>query len=276
MKRLLQIILITLSAFYLVSCNADPKGLVSSGDVDKRFEDSSTMPKKEDVLLEAGEDGFSFIVISDPHVYHGDASKLAALKDKLDQDKSKGINDKFLLACGDISQRGDVEDFQAFKDALEEDDFPVYTAIGNHDLYFDGWHNYREILGKSCYTFKAGQVLFVCFDSANGTLGRKQKNWLEGVLKTKTESLVVVFTHFEFFSPNTTTIQQYTDIEEVAFLVNLFGKTGVDYVFMGHSHEYYDKNIDGTHYVNVSGFVDDREYLRVKVDETISYERKRL
>lgn len=278
MKRLLQIALILLSAFYLVSCNADPKGLISSSDVDKRFEDSSALAEQEDVPLEADEAEFSFIVVADTHVYHGDTSQLAALKERLKQDKESGENDKFLLACGDISQCGKAEDFQAFRDVFEPE-LPVYTAIGNHDLYFDGWYNYREILGKSCYTFKAGEVLFVSFDSANGTLGRKQKNWLEGVLKNKTESSVVVFTHFEFFSPNPTTIQQYTDIEEVAFLVNLFGKTGVDYVFMGHSHDYYDKEINGTHYVNVAGFVDKWEYLRVKVNVatgTISYERTRL
>lgn len=279
MKRLLQIILILLSSFYLVSCNADPKGLVSSSDVDKRFEDSSAMVEQEDVLLEPDEAEFSFIVVADTHVYHGDASGLAGLREQLNQDKTKGENDKFLLTCGDVSQCGKAEDFQAFKDALEDEVFRVYTAIGNHDLYFDGWHNYRDILGKSCYTFKAGEVLFVSFDSANGTLGWKQKNWLEGVLKNKTESLVVVFTHFEFFSPNTTTIQQYTDIEEVYYLIHLFKETGVDYVFMGHSHDYYDKEINGTHYVNVAGFVDNREYLRVKVNRSngqIGYERKRL
>lgn len=278
MKKLLQIALIILSAFYLVSCNADPKGLVKSSDVDKRFEDSQSLFENDDVKVLENE--FSFIVVADTHVYHGDASDLAALKERLEQDRENGENDKFLIACGDISQCGKAKDFQAFRDAFEPE-LPVYTAIGNHDLYFDGWHNYREILGKSCYTFKAGEVLFISFDSANGTLGRKQKNWLEGVLKNKTESLVVVFTHFELFSPNPTTIQQYTDIEEVYYLVQLFKNTGVDYVFMGHSHDYYDKEINGTHYVNVAGFVDKREYLRVKVNVatgtgTISYERKRL
>ena len=273
MKRLLQIILVLLSSFYLVSCNADPKGLVSSSDVDKRFEDSLNIPPETGVDILENE--FSFIVVADTHVYHGDASALAALKNRLNQD---GANDKFVIACGDVSQCGKVEDFQALKDALEPE-YPVYTAIGNHDLYFDGWHNYREILGRSCYTFKAGEVLFVSFDSANGTLGRKQRNWLEGVLKNKTESLAVVFTHFEFFSPNTTTIQQYTDIEELYYLVHLFKETGVDYVFMGHSHDYYDKEINGTHYVNVAEFVDGRKYLRVKVNRSsgqISYDRKRL
>lgn len=287
MKRLIEIALIILSAFYLVSCNADPKGLVSSSDVDKRFEESSSLLAKDDVNIP--EDEFSFIVISDTHVYHGDGSKLAALKERLNQDEiddfdgSEKVNDKFLIACGDISQCGDAEDFQAFKNALEPE-FPVYTTLGNHDLYFHGWGNYKEILGKSCYTFKAGKadgpsVRFVSFDSANGTLGRRQKNWLEWVLKNKAESLCFVFTHFEFFSPGFDTIQQYTDIEEVSYLVYLFNKTGVDYVFMGHSHDFYDEDVNGTHYVNVSGFVDKEEYIRVKVNlasGTISFERKRL
>lgn len=275
MKRIFQLLLIVFAAGYLVSCIADPKGLVSSSDVDKRFEDSISLPGKNNVDITGDE--FSFIVIADTHVYHGSDFRLKALKDRLNQDKSNGINDRFLLACGDISQRGDSEDFQAFRTILEEPEFPVYTTIGNHDLYFDGWHNYREILGKSCYTFKAGSALFVSFDSANGTLGLKQKNWLEGVLKNKTESLCFVFTHFELFSPNSTTIQQYTDIEEAYYLINLFKKTGVDYVFMGHSHDYYDKEINGTHYVNTPGFVDKETYLRVKVSNgRISCERKRL
>lgn len=275
MKRLLQLTLIMLTAFYLVSCSADPKGLViSSSDVDKRFEDSSTMPNKKGVAIPENE--FSFIVVADTHVYKGDASDLIALKNKLNSD---GENDKFLIACGDISQCGAAEDFQAFKDALEDENFPVYTTIGNHDLYYDGWSNYRRILGKSCYTFNAGEVLFISFDSANGTLGRKQKNWLEWVLNNKTESLVIIFTHFEFFSPGSTTIQQYTDIEEVAYLVHLFGKTGVDYVFMGHSHQFSHNEIGGVHFVNAPGFHGDRKYLRVKVNKSsgsIDYEQNSI
>ncbi len=278
MKRVIQVLLIIISTFYLVSCKADPKGLVSSSDVDKRFEDSAALLEKSGVDIT--EDEFSFIVIADPHVYHGDASKLKKLKEKLNQDRANGEIDKFLIACGDISQCGKTEDFKAFRNVfLEDPALPVYTTLGNHDLYFDCWHNYREIFGKSCYSFRAGPVLFVSFDSANGTLGRKQKNWLEGILKNKTESLCFVFTHFELFSPNSTTIQQYTDIEEAYFLINLFKKTGVDYVFMGHSHDYYDKEINGTHYVNVSDFTDKKDYLRFYVNltnETIRYERKSL
>jgi predicted phosphodiesterase len=279
MRQLGKIFLIITIACYLVSCKADPKGLVSSTDVDKRFEDSASLPEKKDVIIGEEETEFSFIVIADPHVYHGSDSGIKALKTKLIQDRTNGENDKFLIACGDISQRGDTEDLLAFRDTLEPE-FPVYTTIGNHDLYFDGWYNYREILGKSCYTFTAGpSVRFVSFDSANGTLGRKQKNWLEGVLKNSTEPFCFVYTHFELFSPNSTTIQQYTDIEEAYFLIHLFKKTGVDYVLMGHSHDYYDKEINGTHYVNISDFTDKQDYFRFHVNlanKTIKYERKSL
>lgn len=282
MKRLLQIALIFLSVFYLVSCNADPKGLVSSSDVDKRFEDSATLPVKDNVNIT--DDQFSFIVISDIHVYHGADSKLVALKDQIIQDIANGTNDKLILACGDVSQCGSSEDFKAFQDVLGQTSLPVYTTLGNHDIYCDGWGNYKEIFGKSCYTFTAGSatsgfVRFVSFDSANGTLGQKQKNWLEWVLKNKTESLVFVFTHFELFSPNTETIQQYTDIEEAYYLIHLFKQTGVDYILMGHSHDYYDKEVNGAHYVNISDFVDKGDYFRFNVNltnGTVSYQRESL
>jgi predicted phosphodiesterase len=273
MKRLIVAGLMIFSLIVLSSCRiVDVSGLVHSSDVDDRFTENALLPEKSNLGI--SEPVFSFIVITDTHVSHASQTNLEALKDKVI------AGDKFILICGDIAQCGYREDYQAFCNYLNQTGLPYYTAIGNHDLFFGGWNNYKQALGRSCYTMTAGPIRIISVDSANGTLGRKQKEWLERVLKSKTESLCCVMTHFEFFSTGLGEEQQYTDIEEVYYLMHLFETTGVNYVFMGHSHEADYRKINNVNYLNLSDFIADglpKFFIRVNVDHgAITYQRLML
>lgn len=273
MKPVIVVMLIIFSLIALSSCKiVDVSGLVHSSDVDDRFTENALLPEKSNLSI--SEPVFSFIVITDTHVDHASQANLVALKDKILP------GDKFILICGDIAQCGYLDDYQAFCYYLYQTGLPYFTAIGNHDLYFGGWNNYKQTLGRSCYSVTAGPIRIISMDSANGTLGRKQKEWLESVLKSKTESLCIVITHFEFFSGKKDTLQQYTDIEEVYYLMHLFETTGVNYVFMGHSHDDDYRKINNVNYLNLSDFVADggeKFFIRVNVDHgEISYNRIKL
>lgn len=270
MKRIIGITLLVVCLLALSSCgHFDISGLVHSGDVDDRFRDNTLLPDKGN--LGFSDSVFSFIVISDTHLANGVQSNLAALKDKVLP------GDKFILVCGDISQCGYLEDYQAFCNLMNQTGLPYYTVIGNHDLYFNGWSNYKQTLGRSCYSVSLGPIRLIAIDSANGTLGRLQKVWLESILQSKTESLCLVMTHFEFFSPEKNSLQQYTDIEEVYYLMHLFETTGVNYVFMGHSHRYDYRQINNVNYLNVPDFASDgvpKFYIRVNVEHgVITFQR---
>jgi len=273
MKHIIGIMLLVVCLLVMSSCGiVDISGLVHSGDVDDRFSENASLPDKSS--LSFSDPVFSFIVITDTHVAGAAQSKLAALKDQVLP------GDKFILVCGDISQCGYPEDYQAFCNLMDQTGLPYYTAIGNHDLYFGGWHNYKQILGRSCYSVSAGPFRIVVLDSANGTLGRRQKEWLESVLHSKTESLCLMMTHFEFFSSGKDGLQQYTDIEEVYYLMHLFETTGVNYVFMGHSHRYDYRKINHVNYLNLPDFADEglpKSYIRVNVDPgAITFQRLML
>lgn len=273
MKRVIIVILMIFSLIVLSSCEiVDVSGLIHSGDVDDRFTENVLLPEKSNLSI--SELAFSFIVIADAHVNHASQANLAALQDKLID------SDKFILICGDIAQCGYREDYEAFCNYLNQTGLPYYTAIGNHDLYFGGWNNYKQVLGRSCYSITAGPVRIISMDSANGTLGRKQKEWLESVLKSKTEPLCCVMTHFEFFSTGLGEKQQYTDIEEVYYLMHLFETTRVNYVFMGHSHEADYRKINNVNYLTLSDFIAEggrKFFIRVNVDHgSITYQRLML
>lgn len=273
MKPVIAVALIFFSLIALSSCGTvDISGLIHSGDMDDRFTENASLPDKSNLSI--SETVFSFVVITDTHIEHASQANLAALKDKIQP------GDKFILVCGDITQCGFPEDYQAFYNDMNRIGLPYFTAIGNHDLFFGGWNNYKQILGRSCYSFTAGPIRFICMDSANGTLGRKQKMWLESILKSKTEPLCCVFTHFEFFSTGPSKKQQYTDIEEVYYLMRLFETTGVNYVFMGHSHVTDYRKINNVNYLNLSDFIandGEKFFVRVEVNSgEISYQRVKL
>lgn len=268
--KTVQVVLLVFLVFSATSCAPVDIGLVTSSDVDNRSTESEVLTQKNDVTITTGSN-FSFIVISDTHVYQKTNRNLEALKGKIVPE------DNFILVCGDITQCGNLEDFQAFCNKLDQIHLPYYTAIGNHDLYFKNWPNYKQILGKSCYSFNAGPARIISMDSANGTIGKKQKAWLERTLQSKTEPLCFVFTHFEFFSPAVDSLQQYTDIDEVYYLMHLFETHGVNYVFMGHSHICDFHQVNNINYLTLADFVDDghsKGFIRVSINgSNITYER---
>jgi 3',5'-cyclic AMP phosphodiesterase CpdA len=160
---------------------------------------------------------------------------------------------------------------------MDTSGIPWFEAIGNHDLYFEGWKNYKAILGRSIYSFPVGNIgepgsmYVLSLDSANNTLGRKQMDWLESTLKAQSAlwDHLIVMTHCQFFSSGISTVVQFTDNEEIYKLMYLFKKYGVDYVFMGHDHQWDERTINGVTYVTLDPLKkegSEDSYVRVFVD----------
>lgn len=258
--------LVLFSALAVSACSLDIFGIfATAADVDTRFRESRAAVQPSGLAI--GTNYFSFVVIADTHVYSWANGNFTRLKTKLD------TNDRFVLACGDLTQEGGLEYMTAYRGLMDSLGLPYYSTPGNHDTYFGGWNNYRDILGPSSYTFTAGNCRVIVFDSASGTLGWDQRKWLEGVLAGNSEPLCVVMTHFQLFSPSLGETQQYTDIEEVHYLIDLFGRYGVDYVFMGHSHKYQDNTVKGVRYIVCEDFKEGADwFVRVTIDgNTISH-----
>ena len=82
--------------------------------------------------------------------------------------------------------------------------------------------------------------LYVALDSSSGTLGVKQREWLENLLALKSKEdfrNIIVFTHTHFFKKDSS--QGHTsnfNLEETYDLADLFARYGVDLVLQGHSH----------------------------------------
>lgn len=288
-KTIIRLLVLFLTLFFLGSCDlgVDLGGFFYSySNPDSRFseKDSLSMPSDPSVLETMPLNGtkltFSFTVISDIHTNGSDVPHLKQFVNTLLLPE-----DNFILDCGDSTQSGYKNQFNSYKTIMDSSGLAWFAAIGNHDLYHEGWKYYKNIIGKTAYTVHVGNptdpgsTLIIALDSANGTLGRKQMNWLEKTLKENRNQWghTIVFTHSQFFSTGLSTVVQFSGTEEIYKLMYLFKTNSVDYVFMGHNHKWDSKTINGVKYIALDPLkkeCSDNSYVRVTVDgKSISHER---
>ena len=127
----------------------------------------------------------------------------------------------------------------------------TFLALGNHDIYFNQWDEWRSYFGTSVYWFYTmlpdSTILdrFICLDSAEGTLGTAQLQWLRELLTTNHLPLTtnhpfrhtIVFTHTHLFKRDNS--QGHTSnyaVEETYELTSLLEQGGVDMYWCGHDH----------------------------------------
>jgi 3',5'-cyclic AMP phosphodiesterase CpdA len=278
-------LLLGMLVLFTASCSVDLFGLFVANDFDERFEDHNTFhlltQKDLELSLPAG-DEYSFIVLTDTHIEDGDDHGLEGLIDVVDRD-GVGTDDKFIVITGDITQNGNREDVERFVDFAhklkDEKQIPCYPVLGNHDIYFNTWRIWKDLIGSACYRVGAsdsGTTLFI-MDSANASFGLRQLDWLERRLKG-IGGHVFLFTHANFFVKDLgfADMQQLTDVRERARIMSLLsGK--VDTVFSGHIHKRIEKKSGGVKYITIEDFKDNKTYCRVFVTNSgLRYEFYRL
>lgn len=160
----------------------------------------------------------------------------------------------------------------------------IYYTAGNHDIFFNQWKDYCQRFGASTYWFDVQTVsglkdLYVSIESASGTLGIDQRDWLENVLKEKHNQgyrHIIVFTHTHFF--RTDNVYEHTssfNMEETYDLADLFDRYDVSLVLQGHSH-YRDMRIfKDVVYLRLDALkadADEASYAIIKVGNSIDYQ----
>jgi predicted phosphodiesterase len=179
-------------------------------------------------------DNYVFVVISDTHfVAEADPPAAGRLSAFL---SSEGA--EFVIVPGDLADAGLPEEYAryaAWTADLDLDGFPVYSAIGNHDLYNGGWSTFRQTVGASYYSFVIGTRSFYVLDSGNGTLGREQIAMLRDAFAGDLNPKVVV-THYPLYDGDDSQYYELTNTAERAALVDLYARSGVDLLLEGHTH----------------------------------------
>ena len=160
----------------------------------------------------------------------------------------------------------------------------LMAIAGNHDIYFKQWPQFIELFKTCTYYFivrtpSGKQDLFICYDSADGTVGTKQLQWLTETLQwadSQDFRHIVACTHTHFFKRDYSQghTSNYT-IEETYALLNLFAKHGVEMVWSGHDHAREVTKVKGMTCIVVDSMKDGDKnpfYMLVTMGKSISYE----
>lgn len=271
-----QIFTILISLAVCGCSNADLKGLfLPTGDnVDSRFGQSAKMNEGLCASSIETEENYTFYVAADPHIDET-SDNLTTFNDALRNDTAA----PFGVILGDCTDKR--ENLPRYLEALSYDserhtyDPHIFHLLGNHDVFFNGWDDFKELIGPSTYWFETvfsnGKDLYISLDTANGTLGKKQNEWLRAFLEKNRGRYrhCVILSHTNFFyTDNSQAGSGNMPIEECFSLIDFFDKQNISLVLQGHDHFREELIYRNVRYTTLGAIADKSkspEYLRVKV-----------
>ena len=254
----------------ICACNVDVLGTFRSNNLNDRLKEKNNLKllSAEGWASMSLTDEFSFIVLADTHLEGGNAYGLEKLKDAISANNAIPANSeiKFAVFAGDVTQYGSRTDLNKFIEIAKSLGVPCYPVIGNHDIYFNDWSAWKDLIGSTRYRIDAGGATLFILDSANAFFGKDQLNWLDSELKSA-HGRVFVFTHSNLFIDSQMGIQQLADVRECAKICSIL-KNRCDIMFMGHQHKQGLHEAGGVQYLSVESFKDSGTYCLVTVKKS--------
>lgn len=266
--------------------------LFGEEDVDERFSGFSDLSGETVISSDLGLGGkYSFIVVTDVHIGASDvhSSKMNDFLDEISslfESSDKTKIPRFIVNLGDTADGGHLSECNDYNSYLEKirnlavekkvvnaaEDFKVYTILGNHDLYNNGWTGWKKTIYpyKSTYYFSlssgSSPFSFYFVDTGNGAFGTDQLDSLEKLLKSDPNPKMI-FSHYPFYSDNVP-LMALEDTAERNYLLSLFAKNNVKALFGGHVHTVFEHCLGGFSQVNTSALFKNGAFRLVTVDES--------
>lgn len=250
--------------------------------VDTRFAQSMAYNDSiGEIHLDMGADDYLVYVCTDSHITRKSHKNL----DYFMEQYQASLMPKVALHLGDIIDA--QKNFPCADSILHFEgqtiDDTLFATPGNHDIYFKQWPIYRQYFKTSAYWFDTNNGakkldLFICIDSAEGTLGVEQTNWLRELLAKKSQEgyrRMIVFTHTHLWKLDAS--QEVTSnaaLEETYELTALLGQYKVAAVWSGHQHARQHVIFKGVEYFVLNATKDSEKgqsYMVAEMGSSIGY-----
>ena len=285
-KPYFHIIVFCVLVLTLTTCNPnyDMPGMFNGSSIraDDRFDESMAYNEKAGYSHIIVPEDYRIYVCTDTHVDSTTRNVESFVKAYKSDPKCP-----FAIHLGDlVNAKGNYSRFFEAMATIPEGYVPgkdtIFYTVGNHDLYFNQWEEYKKYVPTSTYWFDTRTIdgklldLFICIDSGEGTLGVSPLNWLRETLKEKSAENyrhIIVFTHTHMFKKDDS--QGHTSnysMEETYDLTALFSKYQVSMYWSGHDHSREMSNYGGVTYIVVDALLDPEErpfYMVADMGETI-------
>ncbi|MBQ0051648.1 MAG: metallophosphoesterase [Treponema sp.] len=243
--------------------------LFNEDNVDERYGGFKQLSENEIPSLPSDTDGiYTGLIVTDVH-FGGwgfdkeEKNRFLEWMEKQFQNEDKTKIPRFAICLGDSADGGHRSEYEEFNSYFEEIksmakkylgssyEFKVYTVLGNHDLYNNGWENWKKQVYPytSSYFFTAktdsssAGISYYFLDSANGTLGKDQLNDFEKKIKND-KNPKLIFTHYPIYAGKSVQLVLLGDTIERNRCLSLFAKNNVKMVFGGHSHSNFSHDLN--------------------------------
>ena len=199
-------------------------------------------------------DDYSLLVMGDSHV--GGVNNLDRFLSI-----ALSMNSAAVIMAGDLTtgKSGDYDTFQQHLPLQEL--LPQFLIAGNHDLWGEGCNEFFTRFGTSTYYFTVdtpvASDLFICLETAGGTLGDMQLDWLRDILQKERSGYrhCIVFTHNHLIRSRHSEVSN-PPVEEMQILLGLFSNYNIDLVVTAHDHKYDTVEFGNTTYVIIDPLKD--------------------
>ena len=290
MKRIYLFVFLLGSLFLLSACGNEDSTLDMAGmfspngpTVATRFAQSQAYnASRGEMHLNMGQDDYRVYVCTDSHITrHNTFRNLAHFVHTYEA----ATGPKIALHLGDLI---DAQKNYPCADSVlnlggRSINDTLFITPGNHDIYFKQWDIYRSYYQTSAYWFDTNNGakkldLFICLDSAEGSLGTDQFQWLRDLLEKKSKEgyrHIIVFTHTHLWKLDES--QGHTSnyaLEETYELTDLLGRYGVEYVWSGHQHARQSVIFKEVQYLVLNATKDSEKgqsYMIADMGESIAY-----
>ena len=152
---------------------------------------------------------------------------------------------RFVIAMGDITDRGDLDEYELFDRQLFTLDIPFYTTLGNHELW-GGTDRFFARYGRASFHFDFKGTAFTFADSGDAGLDPLVETWVDGWLAQSRDQPHVFLTHIPPIDPVGIRYGAFRSNRDGYRLLARLAEAKVDLQLYGHIHtliEYEDAGI---------------------------------
>ena len=144
---------------------------------------------------------------------------------------------RFVVAMGDITERGREDEYDLFDTQLLTLDIPYYTTLGNHELWGPP-ERYFARYGRASFHFEFKGVAFSFADSGDAGIDPLVEEWLAGWLAGAIDRTHVFLTHIPPVDPLGARSGAFRSERDGHRLLALLADGRVDLTLYGHIHTF--------------------------------------
>ncbi len=182
---------------------------------------------------------------------------------------------RYVIAMGDLTERGRIDEYELFERQLATLSVPFYTTLGNHELWGDP-DRFFDRFGRASFHFEFKGAAFSFVDSGDAGIDPLVEQWLGGWLAQAKDRPHIFLTHVPPIDPVGVRYGAFRSMRDGHRLLAQLADGDVDLTLYGHIHTYIEfENAGIPAYISGGGGAQpmkgdgiDRHFLVVDISAT--------